>query len=69
MIVALSMACLAAVRGQNESFYYLEGLIDGDDEPKPPVLFPPSFASLREYEEYKQRMRAQYGRAVSFPYG
>lgn len=70
VVVALSMAALAAIKGQSESSYDINNFLDDDDEePKPPVLFPPSFASLQEYEDYKQRMRAQFGRAVSFPYG
>ena len=53
-----------------KSSYDINNFLDDDDEePKPPVLFPPSFASLQAYEDYKKRMRAQFGRAVSFPYG
>ena len=38
VIVALSMACLAAVRGQHESYYNLEAMCDmGDEEDAMPV--------------------------------
>src|SRR5262249_2615403 len=70
VVVALSMACLAAVQNGGEPYYDITYGADDDEPPPPPVPGWQSagFNSPEEAEAYKARVRAQYGRAASFPW-
>src|SRR5262249_59584004 len=68
VLVALSMACLAAVQNGNEPYYDIT-YGAGDDEPPPPpqpAWQLAGFASEQAAWEYKQRAWQQYGRSVRF---
>jgi hypothetical protein len=70
VVAALSMACLAAVRGQSESSYRIDGpWIDDDEEerPKRPGWMHAGFASEADAEAYIARMRAQTPN-IQFPW-
>ena len=71
VVVALSMACLAAVRGEGSS-YNLSGLAGWDDEDEKKVPVPgwqlAGFKSEVEAEAFKASYRAQYPTA-RFPWG
>ena len=71
VVVALSLACLAAVRGEGSS-YCLDALASwGDEEAKAPVpgWKQAGFESEAEAELYKARYRAQHGPTSQFPWG
>ena len=68
VVVALSMAALAAVQGGNEPYYDIF-YGEGDDDPPPPPV--PGwklagFASEEEAWEHKRRGWKEYGRSVRF---
>ena len=70
VVAALSTACLAAVRGQSESSYRIDGpWIDDDEEerPKRPGWMHAGFASEADAEAYIARMRAQTPN-IQFPW-
>jgi phage terminase large subunit-like protein len=71
VVVALSLACLAAVRGDGSS-YCLDGFVGmGEEEVKPtpiPGWKRAGFESEAAAELYKVRQRAQFGPTVQFPW-
>jgi phage terminase large subunit-like protein len=75
VIVALSMACLAAVKGQNESSYDLHSgwLSDGDEDEQMNTKDLPTpdwklarFESEADAEAFKAQQRALYNGNVTF---
>jgi len=68
VLVALSMACLAAVQNGNEPYYDITYGADDEEPPPPPqsAWQLAGFTSEQAAWEYKQRAWQQYGRSVRF---